>query len=160
MNTALKIINEKKDEYKGLSGLILARKIHADLPHLFSSPDQIRDILRGKTSRENVSKSIEAMQGQFPAVSVKQNKPCLNEKQLREMYDINSIVRKALKSISPNEFWPDAEFVRFFGLQGKAGYRAALESAEALPHKGKAQGKVLWGHPSSIQQMKNEGVLL
>jgi len=90
----------------------------------------------------------------------------ITEQELRKKFDVKTIVIQALKSLSEKNqqgeriFYPDAEFVRQFGLQGRAGYRPVLESDMAAPYRGKAQGRVIWGHPDSIQLMKNEGILL
>ena len=93
-------------------------------------------------------------------------KPCrdnrtsaaITEGQLREMFDVRTIVLKELETINKGEFWKDADLVRRF--QGKGAYRSVLESPEAQKYKGKAGGQVFWSHPESIAKMKLEGVLI
>ena len=87
-------------------------------------------------------------------------RPCMTEQQLRSTYDIRAVVMQALDQIKEGEYWYDGDFIRYFGLQGKSGYRPVLESKDCEKYRGKAQGKVIYGHPSSIQRMKQEGVLL
>lgn len=83
----------------------------------------------------------------------------ITEDQLREMYNIRSIVFKELKALEPGKFYRDSSFVRRF--QGKTGFRGVLESPEAQIYKGKGSGGVVfWGHPDSIMKMKNEGTLI
>ncbi len=90
----------------------------------------------------------------------------ITEAELRQKYDIRAIVMHALGSIPEKDkygervFYPDAEFVRQFGLQGRTGYRSVLEDSPSAPYRGRAQGRTIWGHPRSIQLMKDEGVLL
>ena len=83
----------------------------------------------------------------------------ITEDQLREMYNIRSIVFKELDALPMGGFYRDSSFVRKF--QGKTGFRGVLESPEAQRYRGKGSGGVVfWGHPDSVQKMKNEGTLI
>lgn len=87
-----------------------------------------------------------------------EEKPTLSEQQIREMFDMRTIVFKELAKLQKGEFWRDGDFVRKF--HGKLGYRSILESPEASIYRGKNQGSVFWSHPESIAKMKNEGILI
>lgn len=83
----------------------------------------------------------------------------ISEDQLREMFNIRSIVFKELNALPAGCFYRDSTFVRKF--QGKTGFRGVLESPEAQAFKGRGSGGVVfWGHPDSIRKMKNEGTLI
>ncbi len=89
---------------------------------------------------------------------VAQNGAELTKDQLRSMLNIRNIVINELNKIERGKFWPDGAFVRRF--QGKSGYRNVLDSPETVPYRGKGDGKIFWGHPESIYEMKNEGTLI
>ena len=82
----------------------------------------------------------------------------LSEAQIREMFDMRTIVFKELSTLKRGEFWRDNDFVRKF--QGRTGFRSILETPEASIYKGKNQGHVFWSHPESIAKMKQEGILI
>ena len=82
----------------------------------------------------------------------------LTETQLREMFDIRSIVISELKGIPKGEFYRDHDFARRF--QGKPGFRSILQGPEASAYCGKAQSQIFWGHPDSVKKMKSEGILI
>ena len=83
----------------------------------------------------------------------------LSESEIRELFDIKTIVKNALESLKEGEFWRESDFIRR-NLNGKSGFRSILESSYSQPYRGKAQGQVFYSHPKSIQKLKEEGVLL
>ncbi len=117
-------------------------------PEIFGTPKKAWSIVQTVFNSKTIP----------PGTEKPQNGVALSERQLRELYDIRSIVMRELSELREGEFWRDGDFTRKF--QGKAGYRSVLESAEASAYKGKASGQVFWGHPKSIQKMKCDGVLI
>ena len=83
----------------------------------------------------------------------------LSESDIRELFDIKTIVKNALENLKEGEFWREPDFIRR-NLNGKSGFRSVLESNYSQPYRGKAQGQVFYSHPKSIQKLKEEGVLL
>jgi hypothetical protein len=163
MTEAQKVIKEYQEKSPDLAPTTLAKKIYRDFPNVFRSVEQIRSIIRGRTTgavisfHESGKKPIPEFGNKAAIV-----KP-ISGKELRNMYNIKAIVMRALESLPYTEegvFWRDADFIRKFELHGRPGYRSILESEETKPYRGKAQGQTIWGHPKSIQQMKNEGTLL
>jgi hypothetical protein len=162
MTEAQKLVKSYREEFPDLLPTQLAKKIFHDFPGVFRSVEQVRSIIRGRTVGSGILITHPEKNPPDPSVKTDIVKS-LSGQELRNMYNIKAIVIRALKSLPYQEegiFWRDADFVRRFGLHGRPGYRAILESEETRPYRGKAQGQIIWGHPKSIEEMKNEGTLL
>jgi len=77
---------------------------------------------------------------------------------LRAKYDNMFIVRNKVGLLEKDLFLTQPEFISMCKLSG-TGYRNTIEQPEFVKYKGKAGGIIYWGHPDSIQQLKDEGVL-
>lgn len=85
----------------------------------------------------------------------------ITEAEIREKYDKKYIVQKHAKMIKEGEFYDEDSFIRFCSLNPRVpGFRKALDSPEFKIYKGKADGDVYWGHPSSVEKLKNDGTFI
>ena len=147
----------------------IAKALYADYPEIWSTVDAARSAV--KKNKNNVPEyTPEFNTNKFynpqiirPAVAVPDKPPAnqtgpLSEAEIRQTYDIRVVVQQALSGLKEGEFWPEQDFLRTKGLISKPGYRPILDAAKN--YRGKAQGKVFYSHPNSIQKLKNEGVLL
>lgn len=84
----------------------------------------------------------------------------LTETELRQKYDLRFIIQKKVTTIETGVFYSEADFIRLCGIRPQGGYRAILDHPSFHKYHGKAPGGVVyWGHPDSIQKMKNETIL-
>lgn len=131
-----------------------ARAIFEANPGVWNDLDNVRNLMRSVVFRKNPRPCV------TPKVVTREvSTDSLSETQLRELFDVKTIVTNALNSLKPGEFWREPDFIRR-NLNGKSGYRSVLESNLTQPFRGKASGQVFYSHPASIEKMKEEGVLL
>ena len=83
----------------------------------------------------------------------------LTEDQLRKKHDMFYIVHENLERLEKGKFVEEASFLRSMQISGKPGYRTAIDHPDVRPYKGKADGFTYYGHPESVQKLKDEGVL-
>ena len=72
--------------------------------------------------------------------------------------DMYIFVENCVRKIGRGEMYEEATFVKTF-LRGKVNYRAALESEEIKPFRGRAGGKWYLGNPEDIKDLKARGLL-
>ena len=78
--------------------------------------------------------------------------------ELRKRHDVDYKVSEALKSLNVNEFIEKDELIKRIGLRhGYPRLSATIDSYKEF--QGKADSKVYYGHPDSIAELKEEGVL-
>lgn len=89
-----------------------------------------------------------------------ESKSCLSlsEEDLRRKHDTVFKVSEMADEIPRGQFLPEPDFVASLRLKGS--YRAILERQQFERYRGKADGGLIyWGHPDSIQKLKNDRVL-
>jgi hypothetical protein len=149
-----------------------SRDIFDDDPVFWGSPGAVRTLLRLKVipGLDNYTPiPVGGFNKKTLSASTSTTKPTLKQQtpaevlsidDLREMYDIKTIVMNALDSIKEGQFWKEGDFNRRF-LNGKTGYRSILESSIAQNYRGKATGgQIYYSHPTSMRQAKDGGYLL
>ena len=166
------IVKSYIGKYPSLSDRALAKVIFDDHPGQWSTPGSVRTLLQTVKKRGNIPTPATHTPLFTPNTPPPTNTPVpnapppetalnpLSELELRNAFDIRVIVHNALKTLVEGEFWPEQDFIRKHGLATRPGFRGALESDYTKPYKGKAQGKIFYSHPRSIDKLKQEGVLL
>lgn len=84
----------------------------------------------------------------------------ISEHDIRKMYDNHYIISQAVEKLKPGFFVEEAELLRKSGVKMTSGYRNAVDHPDFAKYKGKAGGKVYWGHPDNVKKLKSEGILL
>ena len=128
----------------------IAERLKSLDPKMF--PDHV-------TTRHLVAKSLRKQ--------VTRNKPAftpiatgrLTEDDIRKRHDIVFIVRDKAAQVPKGEFYTESDFIRFAGIRVQPGYRQALDHPDFAMYRGKAGGTTYWGHPDSIQKLKDEYIL-
>lgn len=82
----------------------------------------------------------------------------ISGEELCSMYDVRHKIEQFLQSIPLKTFFVESDVIINAGLKGMA-YRGILDGNDFKDYKGKAGGKVYWGHPESIKEMKEKAVL-
>jgi hypothetical protein len=83
----------------------------------------------------------------------------LSEADLRKKHDMFFILKSELNILQKGQFIEETKLIRKIGLWGKPGFRTVIDAPEVKLYKGKADGVIYFGHPESINKLKNEGVL-
>lgn len=84
----------------------------------------------------------------------------LTSDQLRAKYDNKFIISEKAKTLKKDIFLTESQFKATCNFSGGAGYRDALNDPDFTKYRGKASGGIVyWGHPDSIDSLKNEGIL-
>lgn len=78
--------------------------------------------------------------------------------ELRAKHDVDYIVLQTLEKLEKNRYYEKDEVRQMTGLRaGYPGLSTALEACK--DYYGKADGKVYYGHPESINEMKSQAIL-
>ena len=85
--------------------------------------------------------------------------PFLTEKEISERHDIYYKIRQAAETLQEGQYIEDIHFKECLVKVPTNIYRRPSDNSEFDKYKGKAGGKTYWGHPESINQKKQEGVL-
>lgn len=83
----------------------------------------------------------------------------LTEKELRQRHDVFYKIKSELDQIPKGQFIEESSLFKKLSIWGKPGTRSNISQPEIQPYKGKADNTVYYGHPESIEKLKNEGVL-
>jgi hypothetical protein len=150
-----KFLEQNKGIEKSKPRFAIAKMLCEQYPDIYQTPKRADAILQNVYKTNKIAVITPGVN--LPK-TIKPTNGSLTEEQIRSMFDVRQIVITELNKIQPGEYWKDSDFTRRF--QGKSGFRGVLESPESLPFRGKASGQVFWGHPKSIEKLKNEGVLL
>ena len=87
------------------------------------------------------------------------NIPFLTDKEISERHDIYYKIRQAAQTLREGQYIEDIYFKECLVKVPTNIYRRPSDNSEFDKYKGKAGGKTYWGHPESINQKKQEGVL-
>lgn len=81
--------------------------------------------------------------------------------EFRKKNDVKYIITTVLKGLSPDMMYEKADIYRIAGLRpGFPGVQTILESKEVADYTGKVNSSVWFGHPKTIKELKNQGILL
>jgi hypothetical protein len=83
----------------------------------------------------------------------------IDEKRLMEKHNLFYIFESFLKSIPKGKYARETDVLKRLGMSGKPGYRAVIDHPDYKIYKGSADGIVYYGHPNSIEQMKQKTTL-
>ena len=92
----------------------------------------------------------------IPSVSIP--KIGISEIELRQKHDISYKIRQTAESLN-GDFYTEYDFIKLCNIPGNSGYRQVIESGAFDIFRGMAGNTMYWSNPTSIQKMKNEGVL-
>lgn len=88
----------------------------------------------------------------------KDKKYGITASELRARHDVDYIILQTLEKLEKNRYYEKDEVRQMTGLRaGYPGLSAALEAHK--DYYGKADGKVYYGHPESINEMKSQAIL-
>lgn len=83
----------------------------------------------------------------------------VDEVQLMEKHNFFYIFESFLKSIPKGKFARETDVLRHLNMSGKPGYRQVVEHPDYKVYRGTADGIVYYGHPESIEKMKQKTTL-
>jgi hypothetical protein len=149
----------------------ISKTIYKSDTQLWINPDYVRNLLRRYVMTDPEIAKLVTPRGVAPVAQPNgyahepeieaEAKPegVLTIDQIRALHDMKTVVFNALDSIRKDTFYTEHEFIRRH-LAGKNGYRQILDSMHTSKYRGKSGGRVYFGHPESMQILKNEGTLL
>lgn len=83
----------------------------------------------------------------------------IDELQLMEKHNAFYIFEMFLKSIPRGKYARETDVLRHLNMSGKPGYRQVIDHPDYKIYKGAADGIVYYGHPESIEKMKQKTTL-
>lgn len=84
----------------------------------------------------------------------------ISETDIRQKHDLYFKINQAAQSIEEGKFYTEVDFRECIVRVSAAAFRRPADDDGFVRYKGRASGITYWGHPKSIQKLKDERVLL
>lgn len=111
-----------------------------------------------KVARDSFLRTLNKMGVYMTNTETNTNEICLTEEEIRNKYDYKYIIQKAAQKISRGKFYKEQDFRDSVTKLNPNNFRRGADLAEFEQYKGKAGNVIYWGHPESIQKMKDDGI--